>query len=148
MGLLDSTAEEPSSKLMRYIMTGSIFVLLLALGLWWVFRFHGEKKQVSQFMDAVVAGDFQKAYEIWKPSPGYSYQDFLEDWSPSGFYGPVKSYRIEGAGKKAGASGVVVIVAISPHSPFPDEKDTAKMRRVREVKIWVESKDHSMSFAP
>ncbi len=48
-------------------------------------------------MDAVIAGDSQKAYQIWHPHPSFSYQDFLSFWGPNGYYSPIKSYRIESA---------------------------------------------------
>lgn len=148
MGLLDSSGEEPQSKIRRYLLTFIIFGLLMAAGAWWIFRFYSEKKIVGQFMDALVANDTKKAYELWKPSPSYSYQDFLEDWGAGGYYGPVKSYRFETAQRKAGASGVIVVVALSPYEVFPSQEDSAKFRKIKEVRIWVESRDLSMSFAP
>ena len=148
MGILDSTSEEPKSKLRRYILTGAVFVVLIGAGLWWIFRFYSEKRTVRLFLDNVVAGEMQKAYQMWKPSSSYSYQDFLEDWGPGGFYGPVKSYRLESAEQKSGASGVIIVVELSQYSPFPDPDDTVKSRRNKEARIWVESTDLSMSFAP
>jgi hypothetical protein len=148
VGILNSTAEEPKSKLLRWIVSGAIFVLLMWLGLWWIFRFHTEKKTVEQFMQAVIAEDMTKAYQIWKPTPSYTMQDFVEDWGPSGYYGPVKSYQIETAQKSAGASGVIIVVELSPFSSFPDKNDKVKNYRNKEVRLWVESKDLSMGFAP
>lgn len=148
MGILDSTAEEPKSKLLRWVITGTIFGLLMWLGLWWIFRFHNEKKTVEQFLHAVIAQDMQKAYQIWKPSPSYSMQDFVEDWSPAGYYGPVKSYQIETAQKSSGASGVTIVVELSPFDTFPDKNDKVKNYRTKEVRLWVETKDMSMGFAP
>ena len=148
MGLLDSDSEEPRSKLRRYVVTGLALALLLSAGVWYLFRFHSEKLTVERFLDALAAGETQRAHQIWKPQSGYSYQDFLEDWGPSGYYGPVKSYRIETAQKPGGASGVIVVVEISPYQPFPPDKDSAKHRRTREVRIWVERRDKSLSFPP
>ena len=148
MGLLDSDSEEPRSKLRRYLVSGLALVLLLSLGGWYVFRFHGEKQAVGRFLDALVAGDTQRAYQVWKPQASYSYQDFLEDWGPAGYYGPVKSYRIETAQKPRDASGVIVVVELSPYHPFPADNDAAKNRRTKEVRIWVEHKDKSLGFPP
>ncbi len=152
MGLLDGSSEEPRSKLRRYILTGAVFALLAGLGLWclWhVLRFHTEKKAVEQFLEALVAGDVEKAYRLWKPLPSYSFGDFLADWGPSGFYGPVKSYRIDTAQKlKRDASGVVVVVDVSPYPTFPEDSDAEKQRSTKEVRIWVESKDQSLGFSP
>ncbi|HEX9760865.1 MAG TPA: hypothetical protein VGA40_08085, partial [Candidatus Acidoferrales bacterium] len=68
MGLLDGDVENPQSKLMRYMMSGMVFALLLSAGVWYVFRYHTEKKTIESFFEAVVAGDMQRAYEIWKPA--------------------------------------------------------------------------------
>jgi hypothetical protein len=148
VGLLDATGEEPKSKLRRWVVTGLVFVLLMAVGVWWLLRFHSEKKAVEQFLQAVVANDMQKAYQIWKPSSRYSYRDFVDDWSPSGYYGPIKSYRIETALHNDGASGVIVVVELSPFDPFPDNHDKVKNYRTKELRLWVESRDMSIGFAP
>ncbi|MBI1750119.1 MAG: hypothetical protein HY234_15885 [Acidobacteria bacterium] len=148
MGLLDSTGEEPESKLRRWVVTGAIFVLLVAIGIWWVLRFHNEKKTVEEFLQAVIVSDMQKAYQIWKPTSSYSYKDFVDDWGPNGFYGPIKSYRIETAQKKSGASGVIVVVELSPFDAFPGNNDTVKNYRTKEVRLWIESRDLSIGFAP
>ena len=148
MGILDSTGEEPDSKLRRWILTGAVFALLMALGIWWVFRFHSEKKVVEQFLQAVIAEDMPRAYQIWKPASSYKFKDFAEDWSASGYYGPVKSYRIETAQQKSGASGVTIVIELSPFDPFPDKNDKVKNYRTKEVRLWVENKDLSIGFAP
>jgi hypothetical protein len=148
VSLLEPPSEEPRSKLRRYVISGLAFVLLLALGLWYVFRFYGERRTVEHFLDALVAGDTQWAYQIWKPQGSYSYQDFLDDWGPSGYYGPVKSYHIETAQKPKGGSGVIVVVELSPYQPFPADNDAVKNRHTREVHIWVEQSDKSLGFPP
>lgn len=147
MGLLDSDSEEPRSKLRRYVITGLVLVLLLALGVWYLVRFYPEKKAVGRFLDALVAGETERAYKIWNPQASYSYQDFLDDWGPQGYYGPVKSYRIETAQSPRDASGVIVVVELSPFQPFPGGNDPAS-RRTREVRLWVERKDKSLGFPP
>lgn len=149
MGLFDSTSEEPRSRLRRYLISILALVLLVTVSTWYLFRFHGEKKAVEQFFDALAAGNTERAYQIWKPQTSYSYKDFLEDWGPAGYYGPVKSYHIEDAQKpKEEASGVIVIVELSPYQPFPADNDPEKNRRTREVRIWVETKDKSLGFPP
>ena len=148
MGILDATDEEPISKLRRWIVTGVVFALLMTLGVWWLLRFHAEKKTVKQFLQAVVADDMQQAFRIWKPGGSYSYKDFVEDWGASGYYGPVKSFRIETAQQKEGASGVTVVVELSPFETFPDDNDKIKNYRTKEVRLWVESRDMSIGFAP
>ncbi len=148
MGLFDNTSEHPPSKLRRYIITSAVFIALLTAGIWYLLRFHTEKTIVMNFLKTVVADQTEQAYQMWKPEPGYSYKDFLDDWGPNGYYGPVKSFEFEDAEHPHGGSGVVVAVLVSPYNPFPASDDLAKQAKTKEVKIWVEFKDHSLSFAP
>ncbi len=148
MGVFDSTAEEPHSKIRRYVITGVAFALLVALGIWHVLRFHTEKKTVQEFLNALVAGQTEQAYRIWKPAPSYSYKDFLDDWGPDGYYGPIKSFHIEAAEHPSGGTGIVVIVEVSPYQPFPSDNEAAKQSKTKEVRLWVERKDQSLSFPP
>ena len=76
MGLLDAGAEAPQSKALRYGITGAALVIFLGVAVWFFFRYTTEKHTVEHFMDAVVAGDGQKAYQIWHPHPNFSFQDF------------------------------------------------------------------------
>ncbi len=149
MSLLDSTSEEPRSKLRRYVVSALALVLLVTLAGWYLFRFHSEKNTVEHFFDALVAGDTERAYQIWKPQASYTYKDFLDDWGSSGYYGPVKSYRIETAqAAPREGSGVIVVVELSPYQPFPTDNDPVKNRRTKEVRIWVERRDKSLGFPP
>ena len=148
MGILDSTAEEPHSKFLRYVITTVVFIGLLALGAWWLLRYHSEKQAVKNFLDTLAAGQTQQAYQIWRPTPSYSYDRFLEDWGPNGYYGPVRSYRIESAERFRNGSGVIVAAEISPFQPFPAPDDVAKQSKTKEARVWVEFRDHSMSFPP
>lgn len=148
MGLLDSTSEHPASRLRRYLITTIIFIVLLVFGGWWLLRFHAEKVTVKHFLDTVAAGNMEEAYHIWKPLPSYSYKDFLEDWGPDGYYGPVKSSHFEDAERPKNASGAIIVCEVSPFAPFPDAHDDVKQAKTKEVRIWVEFKDQSMSFPP
>lgn len=148
MGLFDGSSEEPQSKIRRYLITGVVLALLLGAGVRYVLRYHAEKKTVARFLDTVVRGDLQAAYRIWQPKPTYTFQDFLEDWGPQGFYGPVQSYRIAAAQRPRGGSGVIVVVELSPLRTFPAEQDDEGNRQMKEVRIWVEGRDQSLSFPP
>lgn len=149
MGLFDSTEEHPPSKVLRYIITGVVFVGLIAGFIAYQLRFHTEEGTLRHFMDAVVAGKMDEAYRIWKPSETYSFKDFLEDWGPEGYYGPIKSYHLEHIEKnKPNASGVVATIELSPYQPFPDDHDAAKQSKTKEVRLWVEFKDQSLGFPP
>lgn len=149
MGLFDSTEEHPPSKALRYVISGVVFVALIAGFIAYQLRFHTEEKTLRHFMDAEVAGHMDEAYRIWKPSETYSFKDFLEDWGPDGYYGPIKSYHLEHIEKnKPNASGVVATIEFSPYQPFPDDHDAAKQNKTKEVRLWVEFKDQSLGFPP
>jgi hypothetical protein len=152
VGIFDSTEEHPPAKIRRYIITGIAFVALVAGGCWYLLRYHTEKNTVRHFLNAVAAGNMEEAYGIWKPVPTYSFKDFLDDWGPEGYYGPVKSFHVEGAEEiKRGSqpvSGVVITVEVSPYTPFPGNDDVAKQSKTKEVHLWVEFKDLSISFPP
>ena len=148
MALLEPPAE-PSHKSRNLTYTIATLVLIAAIGLWYVFRFYPEKRVVESFFNAVVVGDMSKAYEIWKPSPSYQMQDFLADWGPQGYYGPLKSYKIIRAHPPHGQSNSVVVeMAISPFSPMPDPSDPERSRKTRVVNLWVNSETKSLSFPP
>ena len=139
---------EPHTKA-RSIAWMAVAVLALAgVYLFWMLRYYPEKQAAKRFFEAVAAGDMNRAYQIWKPGPSYTMQDFLADWGPNGYYGPVKSFEIDSTAAPRGGSGVVVAVKVSPFSPFPSTEDAGKNSRTRLVRIWVESKDKSLTFPP
>jgi len=149
MGLLDSGAEEPKSKALRYVISGVALVLLLGLAMWYFLRYTTEKHTIQRFMSAVARGDTQQAYQIWHPHASFSYKDFLSFWGPNGYYSPIKTFRIESAEvPPKGGSGVVIVVEISAYDPFPKPEETVKSAQNREVQIWVERSDQSLSFPP
>ena len=149
MGILDSGAEEPKSKALRYVVSGVALAAMIAGALWYFLRFAPEKHTVEQFMNAVVAGDSQQAYKIWRPNPSFTYQDFLAFWGPKGYYSPIKSFRIESAEvPPKGGSGVVVVVELSAYSPFPKPEESIKFGQNQEARLWVERSDQSLSFPP
>jgi hypothetical protein len=147
LGLLDGNTGPQPSKIPRYVGIGAAALLVLGTVLFLLLRFHTEKATVNQFFSQVIAGDFQTAYRTWKPSSSYSFTDFMGDWGPNGEYGPVKSFELRSARMPANASGVVVTVELSSSVPFP-EKDDPKSRANKEVRLWIESSDQSMSYAP
>ena len=147
MSLLDPPAEKPDkSRAMAF--TIAALVLAAVVALWFTFRYYPEKKAAEHFFDALVAGNMDLAYQLWKPSPNYAMKDFLADWGPQGYYGPVKSYNILRASAPRGANVVAVRVEISPYSPLPDPSDVEKSRKTKVVSIWVLPSDKSFSFPP
>jgi hypothetical protein len=151
VGLFDSTEEHPPSKIRRYIITAVAALVLAFLFLWYWpgnLRFYKERRTVDHFMSAVVAGNLQEAYRIWKPSPSYEFKDFLEDWGPHGYYGPMKTYELESTDSIKNSSSAAVVVAVSPDQPFPGDNDQAKQTRTQRITLWVDPKDQSISFPP
>jgi hypothetical protein len=149
LGLLETGAEEPRSKALRYVVTGVALVILVGMAVWYFLRYTPEKHTVERFMEAVAKGDTQQAYQIWHPHSNFSYKDFLSFWGPDGYYSPLKSFRLEAAEvPPKGGSGVVVTVEISEYDPFPKSEETLKSARNREVQLWVERSDQSLSFPP
>ena len=152
MTLFDGTEEHPPSKILRYLITSLVFVILVGGYCMWMLRFHKEKNTVKQFLTTVAAGNFDRAYQLWKPAPSFSFKDFMEDWGAQSYYGPVKSFRIENAEEiKHGSespSGVVVTVEVSPDDPFPSAGDAAKESKIKEVCLWVQFNDQSLGYPP
>lgn len=124
-------------------------ILIAIVAVWFWLRFYPEKKAAETFFNAVVAGDMNRAYQLWQPGPSYKFPDFVADWGPTGYYGPVKSYEIMKARSPHGTTTSVEIrVAISPFSPMPDRNDPEKSQKTKVVNVWVDTKDKSLSFPP
>jgi hypothetical protein len=151
MSLLEPPPDvHKKSRAMIFTMTAAFIIAIIAVWFW--LRFYPEKKAAEQFFNAVVAGDMNTAYQLWKPGPGSSYKlkDFVADWGPTGYYGPVKSYSILKAKSPDGSStSVEVRVAISPFNPMPTaNNDPEKAQKTKVVNVWVDTKDKSFSFPP
>jgi hypothetical protein len=147
VGLFDTSAEHPPAKALRYIITVIAFILLVGGFCLYLLRYHTEKNSVRNFMNALIAGDTQKAYQLSKPAPSYSFKDFQDDWGPQAYNGGIKSFQIKDATRLPSASGVVVTLEVSPYSPFPPKSDELKSAKSTEVKLWVQFKDESIGFA-
>jgi hypothetical protein len=147
ISLLEPAVEKPQkSRVLAFTVAALAFTL--AVVLWFTFRYYPEKKAAAHFFDALIAGDTNKAYELWKPSETYRLSDFTADWGPSGYYGPVKSYKIMGAKAPRKSDSIEVDVAISPFSPMPEASDGEKSRKTKVVPLWILPSDKSLSFPP
>ena len=145
MTLLDPPADKPDkSRAMAF--TVAALVLVAAVALWFTFRYYPEKRAAAHFFDALVAGNTDLAYQLWKPGPTYAMKDFLADWGPNGYFGPVKSYQIIHAKAPSGSNAIAVSVEVSPYSPMPDSSDAEKSRKTKLVEVWVLASDKSFSF--
>ena len=140
---------ETSSRSRHLRFVAGALVVLAAVVLYFAFRYYPEQRAAQRFFDALVAGDTNTAYQLWKAKPSYRLQDFLTDWGPYGYYGPVKSYKIMKISSPNGStSSVVVEVAVSPFAPMPDATDAEKSRRTRVVTVWMNTEEKSFSFPP
>ena len=148
MTLLEPPAETSSKSRPLKFVAGAL-VVLAAVVLYFAFRYYPEQRAAQRLFDALVAGDTNTAYQLWKAKPSYRTQDFLTDWGPYGYYGPVKSYKIMKISRPEGSiNSVVVEVAVSPFSPMPAATDAEKSRRTRVVTVWMNTEDKSFSFPP
>ena len=147
MTLLDPPAAKPE-KSRALAFTISALALVFVVALYFAFRYYPEKQATAHFLDALAAGNTDRAYQLWKPSSGYSMKDFLADWGPQGYYGPLKSYKILRVKSPRAANAIAVQIQISPYSPMPDASDVEKSRRTKIVSVWVLSSDKSLSFPP
>jgi len=148
MSLLEPPADiQKKSRALAFTVATCVIIAIIAI--WFVLRFYPEKRAAEEFFNAVVANDMTRAYQLWKPGPSYKMQDFIADWGPTGYYGPVKSYEIMKAKSPTGSTTSVEIrVAISPFSPMPSANDPEKSQKTKVVNVWIDSKDKSFSFPP
>jgi hypothetical protein len=126
------------------IALGIAFLIFLAV-VAYLNRYWPEERIVHNFFAALQQQQFEKAYGIWMHDDGwkqhpdryaeYPFGRFLQDWGPSGEWGPIRSYRIKGVVAPPGrSSGVVAAVIVN------DRKEPAC--------VWVQARDKTMSFPP
>ena len=71
---------------------------------------------MTRFLTTLEQEKFQQGYQLWQPSPTYSYQDFLHGWGLQGDYGKIREFEILGTRSK-GAALVIVTVRINNVDP-------------------------------
>jgi hypothetical protein len=104
--------DEKKEARKKHLLIGALVtaLLLIAIALGGFFSGHGwffsnvpAEMRVSKFLNAVEAGDFQKAYGLWMNDSNwqqhpqkydYAFDRFQEDWSTKSDYGIVKSHHI------------------------------------------------------
>lgn len=120
-----------TEKLKKRLLIGIPLALVLLGYLYYEFKNYPEERAVSQFLEAVKRQDFQRAYQLWKPSKYYSFERFNQDWGPQGDEGPITEYDITNSHERG--SGVLVEV---------------RLNGTKEISLWVETSDKSLSFPP
>jgi hypothetical protein len=144
MTLFEAPVYDARKARRRKITISVIIVVILVLAaLGWWFRNWPEEHVANQFFAALEQKDFKGAYGIWlndknweqkPPSSNYPFADFYRDWGPSGDWGPINSYHVDGSSRPSGSNGVVVVVTIN--------------NRKEQGTVFVDKKDHTMSFSP
>ena len=147
MTLLDPPPVK-SEKSRAMAFTAAAVTVAVIVVLWFAFRYYPEKRAADHFFTALATGNTDLAYQLWKPAPSYSMKDFLADWGPEGYYGPIKSYEILRTCAPHSSNAVEVSVAVSPFSPLPQPGDDEKSRKTKTVEVWVVTSDKSLSFPP
>lgn len=148
VGILDASEESPTSKTKRRVIGVIVLGAAVFLILWYPLnlRFYKERSTVELFMNEVAAGNLQAAYHTWKPSAAYTFRDFLDDWGANNGTAPIRSYKIESEHGVKKAPTAQIVVEVSPERPFPSKVD--QNSRAREITLWIDPKDQSISFPP
>jgi hypothetical protein len=137
-GYLDSYGVEDAKRERRWktIALAVLALAIVALVVFLVFRNRAEKRIANEFLDALRAHDYQRAYQLWgctpqNPCRDYSMQKFMEDWGPNGLYrqpSAIQYTTVDSCG-----SGVVFTVQYPNAEPFG---------------LWVDSSTKTLGFAP
>jgi hypothetical protein len=146
--MFDPPGLRPSFKYRREAIMVASGIVIAAIVIAVLLRFHTERATVRQFMNALIAGNYQAAYQTWKPPSTYTLDDFMQDWGTNGYYGPVRSYRIDNhqTEKVRGGNSVAITVELSPFQPFPPETDPVKYVKTKRVILWVQFSNESIAF--
>jgi len=155
VSLLNPPPETAPNPWPRRIVIAAVLLLILSAVFYYQFRYYRETRAVENFMDALVTGDYPKAYQLWQPSSTYSYRNFMRDWGETSTWGRIRSFEIgeirdgnaylvqfrdEFTGKQrtvefsGRSTGVVVNLYING-------------RKIPE-RLWVEKSNLSLSFPP
>lgn len=122
-GYLDTygVADEKRSRRVKRIAIWTAAAAIVALVLFLVFHNFSEKRVVARFFQAIRAGKYQDAYQMWGCTPAtpcrdYSFQKFMEDWGPKGVYPNPNAARVTTVDSCGG--GVVTTVEYPNAEPF------------------------------
>jgi hypothetical protein len=116
MTLLDAQAPKPPSKLRKILPLLIIIAVVVGSFLTWRLWDYPEERAVSRFLTTLEQGNYQRAYQLWQPSPSYLYGDFLRGWGEQGDYGKIREFEILHA-RSEGSSTVAVTVRINNIDP-------------------------------
>jgi hypothetical protein len=120
-----------TERLKKQLLIGIPLLLILSGYLYYEFKNYSEEQAVSRFLSTVMQGDYEQAYRLWQPSKYYSFENFQQDWGPKGVEGAIREFDITNS--HARGSGVLVDI---------------KLNGDKEISLWVEKSDKSLSFPP
>ena len=124
---LDPKAERRKKVLMIAIPLAAI----LSGFLYYELKNFPEERAVGRLLSALEKQDYQQAYQIWQPSKYYSFGSFSQDWGPQGLEGTIRDYQITASHERG--SGVLVEIQLNGQ---------------KEISLWVEKSNKSLSFPP
>ncbi len=116
MTLLDAKAPKPPNKTLRYTLALLLPLIVIGALLFIRFRNYSEERAAARFLTTLQEGNYREAYRLWKPSPSYTYEDFLSGWGEHGDYGKIEEFQILGSESK-GSNTVIVTVRINNVHP-------------------------------
>ena len=120
-----------AERLRKRLLFGIPLALALCGYLYYEFKNFAEERAVSRFLSAVMQQDFQQAYQLWQPSRYYTFENFQQDWGPEGEEGAIREFDITNS--HARGSGVLVDIRLNGQ---------------KEMSLWVEKSNKSLSFPP
>jgi hypothetical protein len=113
---MDAEAPKRHGVIRRYLILWILVVVGFGVILFILYRNYAEERTVARFLTTLHEGKFREAYQLWQPSPSYTFEDFLRGWGEMGDYGKIREFRILGSRSK-GSNTVIVTVRINGVDP-------------------------------
>jgi hypothetical protein len=144
--------DDRRAEIRRKIALVSVALLGLLFLYWMFFRNWSEEGALEEFVEALRAKNYQKAYAMWgctgeKPCEGYSYPRFLEDWGPEGKYKAASQATISRSGH-TGSAARRFLLKFKP----PDDCDENIIRVLHidgnDLTLIVNRADNVIGFSP
>ena len=129
-------AGERKERNVKRIVFGVLMAIAVAASIFVLQINHRQKGRINEFVARLKTQDYQGAYLMWgctevNPCPDYKYEKFLEDWGPKSKHAQISNYSIQRT--CACGTGVLITLGMAPGG---------------EEKLWVESANGTIGFAP
>lgn len=132
MTLLDAQPPPPPRHIARYVIIAAAALAAIAIAVVALWNYP-EERAATRFLTTVESGDYQTAYRLWQPASGYTFNDFVKDWGPSGDYGKIREFEILDTVSTTSET-VTVIVSVNHESP--------------PLKLLVDRKTKGLAYSP